>query len=67
MCKEKMMDYFELLQHYKSDLSDDCDLVEEAIVTLESYFDLLDKESLLHHSRPLAIAYLALKSVEDGK
>lgn len=61
------MDYTKLLQHYKSDLSDDCDLVKEAIVTLESHFELIDKESLVHHNRPLAIAYLALKSIEDSK
>ena len=54
------MDYTELLQHYKSDLSDNCDLVKEAIDTLESHFELMDKESLVHHNRPLAIAYLAL-------
>lgn len=61
------MNYTELLQHYKSDLSDDCDLVKEAIATLEDYFELMDKESLAHHNRPLAIAYLALKSIEGGK
>ena len=61
------MDYTELLQHYKSELSDNCNLVKEAIVTLESHFELMDKESLVHHNRPLAIAYLALKSIEDGK
>lgn len=61
------MDYSEFLQHYKSDLSDDCDLVKEAIATLESHFELMDKESLVHHNRPLAIAYLALRSIEDGK
>lgn len=61
------MDYTELLQHYKSDLSDNCDLVKEAIATLESHFELMDKESLVHHNRPLAIAYLALRSIEDSK
>ena len=61
------MDYTELLQHYKSYLSDNCDLVKEAIATLESHFELMDKESLVHHNRPLAIAYLVLKSIEDGK
>ena len=61
------MDYTELLQHYKSDLSDDCNLIKEAITTLESHFELMDKENLIHHNRPLAIAYLALKSIEENK
>lgn len=61
------MDYIELLKHYQSDLSDNTNLIDEAIISLEQHFSLLDKEILIHHSRPLAIAYLALKSIENNR
>ena len=59
------MDYTKLLEHYKSDLSDERDIIEEAIATLEQHFSLIDEDNLKHHSRPLAIAYLALKSLDE--
>lgn len=45
---------------YQDDIADE-DLLVEAIVTCESYFEHMNKEELFNHSRPLAIAYLALK------
>ena len=59
------MDYFNTLIHYKDGLSDDVSLIDEAILTLENYFDCLNGDTLLHRSRPLAIAYLALKEIKD--
>lgn len=53
-------EYVEQLRRYQEDLPDDA-LLDEAIATLECYFSCMDKGELLHHSRPLAIAYLALK------
>lgn len=62
------MNYYEMLQHYKSDLSEDHSLIDEAIATMEHYFTYLSADELLHHSRPLAIAYLALKElIKNGK
>lgn len=57
--------YTDILRHYQEDLPDDA-LLDEAIASLESYFSCMDKGELLHHSRPLAIAYLALKH-EQGE
>ena len=61
------MDYYNALIHYKDGLSDDVSLIDEAISTLEGYFGCLNGDTLLHRSRPLAIAYLALKEIKDGK
>ena len=58
-------EYVEQLRRYQEDLPDDA-LLDEAIATLECYFSCMDKGELLHHSRPLAIAYLALKH-EQGE
>lgn len=58
-------EYVEMLRHYQENLRDDA-LLDEAIATLENYFSHMDKGELLHRSRPLAIAYLALKH-EQGE
>lgn len=60
-----MMDYYEILKHYKNDLPEDCSLVDEALATLEAQFSYMNKDDLMHRSRPLAIAYLALKDIEN--
>ena len=60
------MAYYELLKHYKDDLSEDVSLIDEAIATLEQYFSYMNKDELIHRSRPLAIAYLALKEIKNG-
>lgn len=49
----------EKLMHYTNDLGD-VDLKQEAIATIEHIAQYMDEDELLHHSRPLAIAYLAL-------
>lgn len=49
----------EKLIHYTNDL-DDVDLKQEAIATIEHIAQCMDEDELLHHSRPLALAYLAL-------
>ena len=41
-------------------LDRDIDLKQEAIATIEDLVRDMDEGELLHHSRPLAIAYLAL-------
>lgn len=60
------MNYCELLKHYKDDLSEDVSLIDEAIATLEQSFSYMNKDELIHRSRPLAIAYLALKEIKNG-
>lgn len=49
----------EKLMHYTNDLGD-VDLKQEVIATIEHIAQYMDEDELLHHSRPLAIAYLAL-------
>ena len=50
----------EKLMHYTDDLDCGVDLKQEAIETIEHIAKYMDEDELLHHSRPLAIAYLAL-------
>lgn len=50
----------EKLMHYTHDLDCGADLKQEAIATIEHIAQYMDEDELLHHSRPLAIAYLAL-------
>lgn len=64
------MDWVALLKSYYQntkydDLSDN-DLLNEAIETLESYFETMSLDELTTRSRPLAISYLALKHEKDG-
>lgn len=49
----------EKLIHYTNGLGD-IDLKQEAIATIEHIAQYMDEDELLHHSRPLALAYLAL-------
>lgn len=49
----------EKLMHYTNDLGD-VDLKQEAIATIEHIAQYMGEDELLHHSRPLALAYLAL-------
>lgn len=49
----------EKLIHYTNDLGD-VDLKQEAIATIEHIAQYTEEDELLHHSRPLALAYLAL-------
>lgn len=49
----------EKLIHYTNDLGD-VDLKQEAIATIEHIAQYMDEDELLHHSRPLALAYLVL-------
>lgn len=50
----------EKLMHYTDDLDYVSDLKQEAIATIENIAQYMDEDELLHRSRPLAIAYLAL-------
>lgn len=50
----------ETLMHYTHDLDCDVDLKQEAIATIEHIAQYMDEDELLHHSRPLALAYLAI-------
>lgn len=53
------MEFREKLIHYTDGLGD-VDLKQEAIATIEHIAQYIDEDELLHHSRPLALAYLAL-------
>lgn len=53
------MRFREKLIHYTDGLGD-VDLKQEAIATIEHIAQYIDEDELLHHSRPLALAYLAL-------
>lgn len=50
----------EKLMHYTHDLDCGADLKQEAIAVIENIAQYMDEDELLHHSRPLALAYLAL-------
>ena len=54
------------LMHYTNDLSDGADLKAEAVAVIEQIAQYMTKEALLHHSRPLALAYLALTEEVDA-
>ena len=62
---EQPMDYKKVLEHYLDGIDKDVSLVDDAIMTLEQHFNYIDGDTLLHHSRPLAMAYLALREVAD--
>lgn len=52
--------------HYADDLPEGADLKEEAVAVIEQIAQYMTKEALLHHSRPLALAYLALTEEVDS-
>lgn len=52
--------------HYTNDLPDGADLKAEAVAVIEQIAQYMTKEALLHHSRPLALAYLALTEEVDA-
>lgn len=54
------------LMHYTNDLLDGADLKAEAIAVIEKIAQYMDKDVLLNHSRPLALAYLALTEEVDS-
>ena len=56
----------EKLMHYTHDLDCGVDLKQEAIATIEHIAQYMDEDELLHHSRPLALAYLALTEDASG-
>lgn len=62
-----MDDLREKLLHYTDDLSEDVDLRQEAIATIEQAAQYMEKDVLLHHSRALALAYLALTDDTNAK
>lgn len=55
----------EKLLHYTDDLSENVDLRQEAIATIEAAAQYMTEDELLHHSRALALAYLALTDAAD--
>ena len=63
---ETEINYEKLFQSYLKDLSKESkkDLKQEAILAMEDYFKLLSEDQLKHHSRILALAYLALRREE---
>lgn len=56
----------EKLMHYTNDLDCGADLKQESIATIEHIAQYMDEDELLHHSRPLALAYLALTEDASG-
>lgn len=54
------------LMHYTNDLPDGADLKAEAVAVIEQIAQHMEKDVLLHHSRPLALAYLALTEEVDS-
>lgn len=54
------------LMHYTNDLPDGADLKAEAVAVIERIAQYMDKDVLLNHSRPLALAYLALTEDVDS-
>lgn len=58
------MDWEPILKERYQDRIEDDELLDEAIATLEQFFELSDKDKLLHHHRDWAIPYLALRHVK---
>lgn len=54
------------LMHYTNDLLDGADLKAEAVAVIEHIAQYMEKDVLLNHSRPLALAYLALTEEVDS-
>lgn len=54
------------LMHYTNDLLDGADLKAEAVAVIERIAQYMEKDVLLDHSRPLALAYLALTEEVDS-
>lgn len=54
------------LMHYANDLPDGADLKAEAVAVIEHLAQYMEKDVLLNHSRPLALAYLALTEEVDS-
>ena len=54
------------LMHYTNDLLDGADLKAEAVAVIEHIAQYMEKDVLLNHSRPLALAYLALTEDVDS-
>ena len=54
------------LMHYTNDLLDGADLKAEAVAAIEQIAQYMEKDVLLHHSRPLALAYLAFSALAAG-
>lgn len=54
------MNWRAILEHYTYDLSENCNLQHEAIASIEKTMGHMDMNELMHYSRPLALAYLAL-------
>lgn len=54
------------LMHYTNDLLDGADLKAEAVAVIERIAQYMEKDVLLNHSRPLALAYLALTEEVDS-
>ncbi|WP_440552933.1 hypothetical protein [Vescimonas sp.] len=54
------------LMHYTNDLLDGADLKAEAVAVIEHIAQYMGKDVLLNHSRPLALAYLALTEEVDS-
>lgn len=62
-----MKNWEEELKHYQKNPIDDVkdeDLLDEAIASCENIFSLMEEDELHHHSRPLVMAYLALKHMK---
>lgn len=57
-----MMNLKEIFKHYADDLGEGADIRKEAIASIEQAAEHIDEHTLRHHSRLLAIAYLALEA-----
>lgn len=55
----------QMLEHYGDDLSDDTDLMEEALTTIENILGNRSYDEVMHHSRDMAIPYLALMMAKE--
>lgn len=51
--------------NYLIDIDNDCDLITEAISTLENTFKYKSKDELQHRNRPDALAYICLINLRE--
>lgn len=51
--------------NYLIDIDNDCDLITEAISTLENTFKYKSEDELQHRNRPDALAYICLINLKE--
>ena len=62
-----MLDIDRLKKTYASDLSQDVDLIDEALASIESISEYMTEDEIYHRQRPLMLAYLAIYEIKEAR